>query len=62
MLRRSVHQLSKKSHQSALSTVAAREFTYFDNLEIKDGIAIIRLNGPGIYMNLYMCTYKYIHI
>ena len=26
---------------------AARDYTYFDNLEIKDGIAIVRLNGPG---------------
>lgn len=48
MLRRSVQQITKKSHQSALSTVA-REFTYFDNLEVKDGVAIIRLNGPGIF-------------
>jgi len=26
---------------------SARDFKYFDNLEIKDEIAIIRLNGPG---------------
>lgn len=29
-----------------LSNVA-RNYTYFDNLEIKDGVAIVRLNGPG---------------
>lgn len=32
--------------KSALSTVA-REYEYFDNFEVKDGVAIVRLNGPG---------------
>ena len=25
----------------------AREFTYFDNVEVKDGVAIVRFNGPA---------------
>lgn len=32
--------------QFPLSTVA-RDYEYFDNFELKDGVAIIRLNGPG---------------
>ena len=34
------------AHQSPLSTVA-RDYEYFENFEMKDGVAIIRLNGPG---------------
>ena len=26
---------------------STRQFQYFDNLEVKDGVAIVRLNGPG---------------
>jgi enoyl-CoA hydratase/carnithine racemase len=34
------------SVRSLSTTQAAREFTYFDNLEIKDGVALVRFNGP----------------
>lgn len=30
----------------ATSTVN-RDFVYFDNLEVKDGVAIVRFNGPN---------------
>jgi enoyl-CoA hydratase/carnithine racemase len=30
-----------------LSSAAAREFKYYDNVEVKEGVAILRLNGPG---------------
>ena len=30
-----------------LLSSAKREYEYFDNFEMKDGIGIIRLNGPG---------------
>ncbi len=32
---------------SSAGAAAARQFTYFDNFEVKDGIAIIRFNGPN---------------
>lgn len=34
------------SSHATLSTVA-RDYKYFDNLEIKDNIAIVRINCPG---------------
>ena len=46
MLRRATAAPVRSSSAAALSS-AAREFQYFDNLEIKDGVAIVRLNGPG---------------
>lgn len=32
--------------RAPLST-AARDYQYFDNFEVQDGIAIVRFNGPG---------------
>lgn len=29
------------------ASAATRQFTYFDNFEVKDGVALIRLNGPN---------------
>lgn len=54
MLRRFATQQASKicrvtrlsTPQFPLSTVA-RDYEYFDNFELKDGVAIIRLNGPG---------------
>ena len=37
----------KFATEQVAQPVAGREFTYFDNLEIKDGIALIRFNGPN---------------
>jgi Enoyl-CoA hydratase/isomerase len=28
-------------------SATARQYQYFDNVEIKDGVAVVRLNGPG---------------
>jgi enoyl-CoA hydratase/carnithine racemase len=28
-------------------TTAKRDYQYFDNFEVKDGVGIVRLNGPG---------------
>ena len=33
--------------RASLSSEAPRTFKYFDNFEVKDGVAIVRLNGPG---------------
>ena len=35
-----------RSVSNALSTNASRQFKYFDNLEVINGVAIIRFNGP----------------
>lgn len=40
---RQVRLTNTKSIARSLST---REFTYFDNFEVKDGVGIIRFNGP----------------
>ena len=32
---------------NSFSTNEKRQFTYFDNFEVKDGVGIIRLNGPN---------------
>ena len=29
------------------ASTTSRQFTYFDNLEVKDGVAIVRFNGPN---------------
>ena len=31
---------------NAMSTQSARQFKYFDNLEVINGVAVIRFNGP----------------
>ncbi|RYG69258.1 hypothetical protein EON64_03150, partial [archaeon] len=38
--------LASRSVRRANSSTPAREFQYFDNFEVKDGVAIVRLNGP----------------
>ena len=35
-----------------LST-AGRDYQYFDNFEVKDGVGIVRLNGPGKMNTIY---------
>lgn len=55
---RTTMQLTKKLLKSSATTTTScrllstatstnREFTYFDNFEIKDKVAIVRFNGPG---------------
>ena len=57
MLSKSVSRITSKVNFNlrSLSTTpvvvtttapAERQFKYFDNLEIKDGVAIVRFNGP----------------
>lgn len=52
MLSRSVSRITNKAKFSLRSLSASpaapaeRQFKYFDNLEIKDGVAIVRFNGP----------------
>lgn len=36
-----------RTRQNVFSTAAPASVRYFEDLEIKDGVAIIRLNGPG---------------
>jgi enoyl-CoA hydratase/long-chain 3-hydroxyacyl-CoA dehydrogenase len=36
-----------RSQSNAGGAVAAREYEFFENLEVRDGVAIVRLNGPG---------------
>lgn len=40
------------------SSAEPRAFKYFDNLEVKDGIAIVRLNGPGLCFLLLLKNFK----
>jgi hypothetical protein len=42
-----VNARSSKTLMRSMSTEPARQFQYFDNLEIKNNVAIVRLNGPG---------------
>ena len=44
MLSRSV--LRVKPVCRSFTATAERQFKYFDNLEIKQGVAIVRFNGP----------------
>ena len=39
-------RLSKKRSFSA-EAASSRQFTYFDNFEVKDGVGIVRFNGPN---------------
>ncbi len=39
--------LSDKATAAAAGATATRDYKYFDNLEIKDGIALVRFNGPN---------------
>jgi len=47
MLRKAVTSVSVRRAPVRSLSAASREFQYFDNLEIKDGVAVVRLNGPG---------------
>ena len=40
-------KMQSSSSVRLLSTIPGRDYQYFDNLEIKEGVAIVRLNGPG---------------
>lgn len=42
-----IRNLSNHKTFHRLLSTEARQFTYFDNLEIKNGVAVVRLNGPG---------------
>ena len=37
---------ARRGLSSVLQPKAGREFVYFDNVEVKDGVAVIRFNGP----------------
>ena len=39
-----IHSLTSK-----FSSIPNRSYVYFDNLEIKEGVAIVRLNGIFIF-------------
>eukprot|EP01041_Mallomonas_annulata_P005308 gene5308-10618_t len=48
-LPRNVHRLNARSFSAETSTsgAIARQYIYYDNIEIIDGVAVLRLNGPG---------------
>ena len=45
-LKKGLSRLNVKA-SNRFSTLPGRDYVYFDNLEIKDNIAIVRLNGPN---------------
>lgn len=54
MLRKNVlscaGRATRRGHSPLLHaplSTAARDYQYFDNFEVQDGIAIVRFNGPG---------------
>ena len=54
MLRKNVMVCASRATRCGRSTLlhaplstAARDYEYFDNFEVQDGIAIVRFNGPG---------------
>lgn len=46
MLRRAEFRSFSKAATPVLTPKAGREFVYFDNVEVKDSVALIRFNGP----------------
>jgi enoyl-CoA hydratase/carnithine racemase len=47
MLRQVAQKHGRRVLSRQASSSAAREYTYYDNFEVKDGVALLRLNGPG---------------
>lgn len=51
-------RIQKNIGRSRFSSTSSRTYTYFDELEIKDGVAIVRLNG-FLFCNYFIIFQKY---